>query len=59
MKTFNEIPTSEPSTDLLNELQLPEDLKKLFKKRPKYCRGSSERVPVVLGWNFEVILELA
>jgi len=32
MKTFNEIPTSEPSTDLLNGLQLPEDLKKLSKK---------------------------
>ena len=32
MKTFNEIPSSEPSTDLLNELRLPEDLKKLSKK---------------------------
>ena len=32
MKTFNEIPSSEPSTDLLNELKLPEDLKKLSKK---------------------------
>ena len=32
MKTFNEIPISEPTTDLLNELQLPEDLKKLSKK---------------------------
>ena len=32
MKTFNEIPSSEPSTDLLDGLELPEDLKKLSKK---------------------------